>query len=104
MRRLLLAGLLALAPVAPASAGPATCTVTNGFPVCAGTCRSGDTISVRVVGIGQGVASCGGVSPDCYSARVSCTDSATATSSGALTCSGASSAVVFCTASTPAAT
>lgn len=97
MRRLLLAAaLLAALPAAPASAGPAACAVASGFPVCAGTCSSGDPVTVVALGVGQGVARCGGnVAADCPAFRGVCTGSGTAPSGGALTCGG-SSAVVLC--------
>ena len=100
MRRLLLAGALALTaavPAAPASAGVGACVVAVNFPVCAGTCSAGDTVTVIVVGTSaqNGTASCGGASPDCTAFRVPCTESETASGSGALSCSG-SAPVVIC--------
>lgn len=98
MRRLLLAGLLTLAPLGSASAGPATCVVTAGIPACVGTCSPGDTVTVTVIGNGSGTASCGGATASCASLRAACTDSERATSFGVLTCSG-SGDVVVCSAS-----
>lgn len=87
MRRLLLACLLAAVPVLPASASPGECVVANGFPVCAGTCSTGEVISVSIVGLDAiGSASCGGATAQCFVIRGTCTATARATSSGALTC------------------
>lgn len=99
MRRLLFAGLLAVSaavPTTPAVAGPAYCVVTAGFPVCAGTCRPGEPVSVQATGSGgtYGTASCGGASAHCTVFRVTCSDSATATGSGSLSCSGTAQVVV----------
>ena len=94
MRRLLLAGLLVLAPVTPASAGAGACVVTAGVPACVGTCSPGDTITVTVIGNGSGTASCGGATASCASLRVACTDSDRATSFGVLTCSGSGDVVI----------
>ena len=98
MRTLLLASaaLALTVPVGPAQAGPAYCVVTAGFPVCAGTCRPGEPVSVQATGSGgtYGAASCGGATPRCTVFRVTCSDSGTATGSGALTCSGTAQLVV----------
>lgn len=94
MRRLLLAAILAAVPVAPAHAGPAECVVADGFPVCVGTCSFNDVITVRAVGGGSGTASCGGATASCFAFRGTCTDSARATGSGSLTCSGSAQLVV----------
>lgn len=99
MRRLLLASAIALAaavPAAPASAGPAACVVTNGIPVCAGNCSTGDPVNVYVLGVGDGDAYCGGNhAAGCYAFRGVCTDSGRAPSGGALSCRG-SAPVVIC--------
>ena len=94
MRRLLLAALLALVPAAPADAGPAACVVAAGFPVCAGTCRSGDLITVIAIGNGSGTASCGGATANCTAFRFVCTGNDTATGTGALSCGGSSDVVI----------
>lgn len=99
MRRLLLAGLLALAPLSPATAGQGACVSTGGVTACptaVNRCSVNDTIRVTVYGAGQGTASCGGATASCFSVRVTCTDDARATSSGALTCSATGSAVAIC--------
>ena len=96
-RKLCLAALLALAPVAPAHAGPAACVAASGFPVCAGTCFSGDQVSVRAVGTSgsQAIARCGGVEARCtIFLAPTCTATARATSSGPLTCGGTAEVVV----------
>ncbi|HVF04342.1 MAG TPA: hypothetical protein VNA20_05855 [Frankiaceae bacterium] len=99
MRRLLLSAAalsIAALPVAPAQAGPAVCVVTAGFPVCAGTCRAGDPITVVAAPFSStGTASCGGTTVSCTAFKVPCTDSGTASGSGALQCSG-SAPVVIC--------
>lgn len=88
MRRLLLACLIAAVPaVAPASASPGECVAAAGFPVCAGTCTPGEWIRVRVVGNVTGTARCGGATATCFAFRGTCEATATATSSGPLTCS-----------------
>ena len=96
MRRLLLASLLlaAAAGAPPASAGPAVCVVTSGFPVCAGTCQRGESVGVTAIG-GGGSASCGGATASCFDI-VRCSASSTATGSGSLSCGG-SAIVVICT-------
>jgi hypothetical protein len=98
MRRLLLAALLLAVPAVPASASPAECVATSSLPVCAGTCRAGETISVTSVGaFAHGTANCGGAAASCSAFRGSCTDTATATSSGPLTCTLESgSGVAYC--------
>ena len=97
MRRLLVAALVAAAtiPAVPAQAGPAACVQAAGFPVCAGTCSFGDPLTVIVLGNGDGRASCGGGSADCFAFRGVCTSSGQAGGSGALRCSG-SAPVVIC--------
>lgn len=99
MRRLLLAAASAVAlavPATPADAGPAACVVTAGFPVCAGTCRPGDPITVVAVGTGaqNGTASCGGSSTSCTAFRLPCRSSTTASGSGQLSCSGTAPVVI----------
>lgn len=98
IRRLLIVSLLALAPVAPAHAGPAACVAGNGFPVCAGTCFAGDPISVRAVGTSgsQAIARCGGVEARCtiFLAPTCTSSTVIATSSGPLTCGGSAEVVV----------
>lgn len=97
MRRLLLAGLLAAAaiPLGPAHAGPAACVVAEGFPVCAGNCANGDPVTVIVLGVGSGTASCGGADATCYGFRGVCTTGDQASGPGALSCGG-SAPVVIC--------
>ncbi len=99
MRRLLLAAALTLTagalPAAPAHAGAGACVVTSGVPVCAGTCSYGDAITVITLGVSAtGRASCGGTTVDCAAFKVPCTDSGTATGSGALSCSGTAPVVI----------
>ena len=98
MRRLIFAATLACAaalPVAPADAGVGACVVTAGFPVCGGTCSTGDTITVVTVGASAtGTASCGGTNVSCNAYKVPCTRSGTAGGSGALNCSGTSPVVI----------
>lgn len=98
MRRLLIAAAVAAAaavPVAPAHAGVGACVVTAGFPVCAGTCSYGDTITVVTLGVSStGRASCGGTTVDCTAFKTPCTDSGTAGGSGALSCSGTAPVVI----------
>ena len=97
MRRLLLASLLVVAASAPAAhAGPGACVVASGFPVCAGTCSTGDPVNVVGIGSGSAVARCGGnVAAQCFGFRGACSGSGTAPSGGALTCGG-TAAVVIC--------
>lgn len=98
MRRLLLSAAaisVAAFPVAPAQAGPAACVVTAGFPVCAGTCRPGDPITVVAAPFSStGTASCGGTSVSCTAFKVPCSNSGVASGSGALQCSGSAPVVV----------
>lgn len=104
MRRLLpLAAVLALTP-GPASAGVGQCVSSGGVTVCPSAvmrCTPGDTVAVRVAGIGTGRASCGGMAAECYSFRVTCDDTAGPTSSGILTCYADQNAVAYCSLSNP---
>lgn len=97
MRRLLVAGLLAAAaiPAGPAHAGPAVCVSALNVPVCAGTCQSGDPITVIVLGVSAtGTASCGGGSAGCTAFKAPCTDGGTAGGSGQLHCGGTAPVVI----------
>jgi hypothetical protein len=99
MRRVAAAAALlvsAALPAAPANAGVGACVVTAGFPVCAGTCSPGDTLTVIAVGTSaqSGTVSCGGSSQTCYAFRVPCTDTTTTSGSGAMRCSGSAPVVV----------
>jgi hypothetical protein len=98
MRRLFLACLLAAVPAVPASAQPGACVATSALPVCAGTCRAGDVISVTAVGA-TGTVSCGGTTRSCFPDSGTCTASGFALSSGPLTCTvTGGTGVAYCTA------
>lgn len=92
---LVLPAAIALLPTSPASAA---CVSSSGVTACPTVfaCFPNGTVSVRVVGIGSGSASCGGGVASCASFRVSCTRSDTVTGTGTLTCSSSGTAVAYC--------
>lgn len=98
------AALLLTLPAAllHAPTASAACVTSTGITVCPPvyTCGPGSIVTVTVVGVGAGSASCGGATATCYSFRAACSDTATASSYGVLTCShDAGRAAVTCTAS-----
>jgi hypothetical protein len=93
---LVLPAAIAFVPAQPASAA---CVSSSGVTACPPvyTCFPNGTVSVRVVGVGSGTASCGGGVAQCFSFRASCNASDTVQSSGTLTCSATGTAVAACT-------
>lgn len=98
-RTAVLLALPAVTLLLPAQPASAACVSGTGVTACPPVyaCFPNGTVSVRVVGVGTGTASCGGGVAGCLSFRVSCTDCATTTAAGTLTCEATHSAVAICT-------
>lgn len=99
-RTAMLLVLPAALAVLPADAASAACVSSSaGVTVCPTVfvCLPGSIVSVSVVGVGTGTASCGGAVADCISFRVSCSAIDTAQSTGTLTCTATHKAVATCT-------
>ena len=98
-RRTALLAVPVLLTVLPANSASAACVSSSGITACPRvyTCVAYSTVTVTVVGSGNGTASCGGGTAFCTSFRVECSDTATSTSSGVLTCSSTGTAVATCT-------
>ena len=98
-RSAILLTLPAVIALLPAQSASAACVSSSGVTACPTiyNCFPNGTVSVTVVGVGSGTASCGGGVASCFSPRVNCDASDTVQSTGTLSCSSTGTAVAICT-------
>lgn len=105
MRRTVLLLTLPATLLLPAPSASAACVSSTGITVCPPVhrCGPGSVVTVVITGVaGYGSASCGGATAECIAFRFGCSDVATASSTGVLTCTSSRTVVATCTVS-PAA-